>query len=776
MHGTCSVGLLLLAVGVASAARRPIENPEELVNTLQGTYGNSNQLSAGNTLPLTGRPWGMHSWTAMTSVPGNSFYFDANHRTFHGIRCTHLPSPWVGDYAWFTMLGTVGLADEVDGMPKTFFDSSFSSTWKPYELSTLALKWLNRPLPGMHAAILSPRMSVTATERAAIVKVGYQPYDSRMPSKWDQGRYFYVTLPQSSDTFQLDDDKKGVSFTTNRVNGCGVDNPSDTAMCPGFRLYAYGTFSCPVAEFTTRGSRGVFKFGLSCTDLEFTVAASYISYGMAKVSIRREVRGRTYDQLRDESKHVWRKHLSRLVVNDAGDHEDRVPILYSGLYRGSMFPRQMHEFDNSGQAKHFSPYVLGKKGADAVFPGVMTTDHGFWDAYRTVYPLLSLLYSDKLGELLQGFVNGYDEGGWLPNWPSPGYRGVMSGSMQDVSVADAIVKKTPGLDLEQAYQSIRKNAFEIHEGRDVRLGRTGLAEYKELGYVPTKEWGQCWCCCHPTAQTLMYTFADWSVAQAAASLGHTEDAKMLAERAKSYENLFNPDTKFFWSKTDNGEWLADFDQYAWSSPYIEGGPWHYRFAIEYDIPGLSKLFGGDDELCAAVEDMMNQPATVNSYNPYHEMTEMTLLGWGQYAHSDQPVHAFLYVPTQANCPNITQHYVRRAMAELYSTDSFCGDEDNGEMGSWFVLSALGLFTLAPGSGVWVLGSPLFNSVTLHTAEGTLNINAPGNSKDNVFVDSVQLNGKPYATTASIPHAELLKGGDLVFKMAGPSIHNMYKKK
>jgi predicted alpha-1,2-mannosidase len=397
-------------------------------------------------------------------------------------------------------------------------------------------------------------------------------------------------------------------------------------------------------------------------------------------------------------------------------------------------------------------------------------------------PLLSLVNVPVLGQTLQGWVNAYKEGEWLPKWASPGYRGSMVGTMGDVSLADAIVKGIPGFDTKVAYEAIYKDAFEIPQPNSGGTGRECFQSYLKLGYIPHGT------CTEVVSRTLDYYQSDFAIARAAEKMNDLETAQILSQRMANYSSIFDFETGFMRSISEGtGKFTEPFDPYAWGGDYTEAGPWQYRFSIPFDVPGLAKLYeeAGYD-MCDVLTDAQVLPSVyhLGGYGgQIHEMTEMSVNCWGQYSHNNQPSHHILYMfgsikPEQgvtSACASTGQYYLRKALTELYSpTDEmFAGDEDNGEMGAWYILTSLGLYSLSPGTEEYVLGSPLFQSVTI-SLEGngietkfseSLVVQAHDNSAENVYVQGVKWNGTPIGIS-SIKYSELMRGGVLEFQM-GP---------
>ncbi|RYF98451.1 MAG: glycoside hydrolase family 92 protein, partial [Caulobacteraceae bacterium] len=401
---------------------------------------------------------------------------------------------------------------------------------------------------------------------------------------------------------------------------------------------------------------------------------------------------------------------------------------------------------------HHSPYDGG------VHPGVLYADTGFWDTYRTLFPLMTLLQPELMADILRGFVTAYRESGWFPQWPSPGHRSCMPGTHMDATIADAVVKGITDFDVETALEGMLKHA----DGpADVPgAGRLGITEYLKYGYCLPNER-------QAVAQSLDYAYDDWCIAQVARHLGRTEDEKRMLESSQNYRKLYDESVGFMRAKNADGTWLEPFDEFAWGGPYCEGGPWQNSWAVQHDPAGLMAIMGGEEAFAAKIDRMLETPPyfRVGGYGfEIHEMTEMAMADFGQYAQSNQPVHHVLFFYLAAGRPWRLQKEVRRTMEELYTPDLFPGDEDNGEMAAWYVLASLGLFPHCPGDPNWALSSPLVRRAKVKLPGGReLIIDAPENAPERVYVDGVSWNGALHEDT-TVPHAMLAEGGTLHFHM------------
>jgi len=345
----------------------------------------------------------------------------------------------------------------------------------------------------------------------------------------------------------------------------------------------------------------------------------------------------------------------------------------------------------------------------------------------------------------------------------------MVGSMGDFVLADAIAKSKWGIlddiDTSKSYDAIHKDAF---VERESLYGREGLKDYIQRGYVPDSDSDE------SVTETQGYWLADAAVSEAAKTLGKIDDAKVLAKRSMGYKNLFNRKTMFFQPKDVNGNFDRHFDPIAWRQGFTEGSAWQYRFDVPHDVEGLNKLFDGN--LCGKIGEMMHKTSGeyfhVGGYGQViHEMREAQAIqkDFGMYAHSNQPVHHILWIAKKAGCNGIGDQYLRKVMRKLYTRKGWSGDEDNGEMASWYVLAALGIFQLQGAKDELVLGSPSVVKGTVDLPKGKLlTVATEDQSDDNVYVQKVtwepSSGTKREISNNVVKYTELMQGGVLTFSM------------
>jgi predicted alpha-1,2-mannosidase len=697
----------------------------ELVNLLQGTHS-SRLFSRGNTLPIVAMPFGMEHWTLQTNASAEPWFFSADDARVEGFRCTHQLSPWLSDYGCATFLPFCGNPSPVPAQRA----SSYRQDQTILSPSYLCLNLLRYRC----------RTEMVPTERGAILRICFEESGAAG---------LMVDLPGEDAEFADLRENKIVAGLTHANNG-GVP--------AGFTAYYVMEVNTPITGFDVKilnGRRvGVIHFqAKKDIPVECRIAGSFISREQAMTTLHRELGGKSFQRLRAAAEKAWETELSRIEI--AGGTEEQRRIFYSCLYRVALFPRIFHEFDSSENAVHYSAYRGG------VRPGVMYADHGYWDLYRAWYPLMSIINPERLGEILQGWVNASKEGGWLPQFPAPGYRSCMTGSLIDSVFGDAAAKGIGGYDVEAAFAALRKHATQPGNP-DSGYGRRGIEDYLKQGYVSADHVAQA------AVETLDSAYGDFCIAQVARALRKDNEATLFEKRARNWKNVFDPETRFMRGKSSDGKWIEPFDPVSWGGAYVEGAAWQHRFSVPHDVGGLIEAMGGRAAFVSCLENMLHMEPRfdVGTYGTeIHEMSEMAAVDFGQYAHNNQPVHHILYLFAAAGRRDLTQFWVRRVLDTLYTSKNFPGDEDTGSMAAWYVLSALGFYPVCPGKPEYVLGAPLFDQATIRVENSrTTTIRALNNHKERLYCGAPRINGKPHNEVA-VPHRTIVEGSEIVFEMA-----------
>jgi predicted alpha-1,2-mannosidase len=752
--------------GLVFANPATAASPVLLANPLMGT-DNPNGFSHGNTIPEAAVPFPMNAWSAYTQPQRDPFYYAYRQTRIRGIRQTHQPSPWMGDYANFALMPVTGklAVNEVDRASEFRHETEISQ-------------------PGyykVHLDTWKATAEVTPTERAGRFRFSYE----------DAGESYVVLevfRDKNCSVEIIPKENKIIGIARNNRGGVPGDGSFGNYFVIEFDqpFAAYGVWSgasgggnrneqgpetpeaIKLGETRLTGSHvGAFlKFDTGTQKvIGCKVASSYISAEQAEVNLKREVGQADFDTIRQRAEARWSEAFERVRITGGSDQEQRT--FYSCLYRALLFPEKFHEVNALGKTVHYSPYD-GK-----VHDGVLYTDSGFWDTFRAAHPLYTLLYPEVSAEIMQSLLNAYDESGWLPEWPSPGHRGIMIGENSFSLLADAWVKGVRGFDAEKALTAMVHDANNSHPNISA-VGRDGVQFYNELGYVPydnqAPRRSSTNSFIEASAKTLEFAYDDFCAAQLAHQLGKTAEAETFARHAMNYTNLFDSNIGFVRERKADGSWDEPFYPEQWGGGFTEGCSWHWTWCVFQDIPGLVDRMGGDKAFGEKLDAVFATPNTVRpgTYGGMiHEMTEMIAGDLGQYAHGNEPIHHMIYLYDYVGQPWKAQSRIRQIMTLLYqpTPDGYCGDEDTGQMSAWYIFSALGFYPVCPGEANYVIGSPLFDQATLTLANHkTFTVLARNNSAQEHYVRSAMLNGETFDKTF-IRHQDIMNGGELTFQMS-----------
>lgn len=715
-------------------------NVVDYVNPLMGTDSDYS-LSNGNTYPVIATPWAMNFWTPMTSKMGDGWGYKYDDNKIRGIKQTHQPSPWINDYAAFSLMAVTGDLKFQEDERESWF-SHKAEIAKPYYYS-------------VYLADYDVLAEVAPTERAAQFKFTFPEANKSyiMLDAFFKGSMVKIIPEQRKIIGYSRNNSGGVpeNFHNYFVAEFDKDFEINHTWTDGWKLIENSTSSTgkhvgAIIGFKTKKGEVV----------HVKIASSFISPEQAQLNLSREIGSDSFEQTKEKAKQTWEKELSRIQVED--DNVDNLRTFYSSLYRVLLFPRKFYEFDKSNNVVHYSPYN-GK-----VNPGYMFTDNGFWDTFRAVFPFFNMMYPELNSHIMDGLANTYKESGWLPEWASPGHRDCMVGSNSAPIIADAFLKGSKNKDAELLLDAMLKNAT-VEEGRPVSsVGRAGLSYYNSLGYVPYNVGVN-----ENVARTLEYAYADFTIAKMAQKLGKTSIADTYLKKSLNYKNVFDTSTNLMRGKNKEGDFQSPFNPLKWGDAFTEGNSLHYTWSVFHDIQGLMDLMGGKEKFASKLDEVFQMPPTFdNSYygQTIHEIREMQVANMGNYAHGNQPIQHMIYLYNYANQPYKAQARIREVLTKLYAAtpDGYCGDEDNGQTSAWYVFSSLGFYPVTPGVNQYVIGSPLFKKATIHLENGnTFEIGAKNNSKSNFYIQSASLNGKGYFNSF-LNFGDIQKGGKLEFNL------------
>ena len=497
--------------------------------------------------------------------------------------------------------------------------------------------------------------------------------------------------------------------------------------------------------------------------VEIKVGISYTSIAQARLNLETEIPKWNFDQVRENAKMKWNKALAKIEVGmDQGDAESfgkqKLETFYTALYHSLLFPATFSDVD--GKYMGLDNQVHTAKGF------TYRSDFSLWDTFRAEMPLLTLVDPERSNDVINTMIAQYEQGGWLPTPQQFGnsYTNDMIGDHPVNVILDAYQKGIRNFNLEKAYEAVRKNAMETPPSDNRSRGRVGLEYYLKYGYIPYDKLKE------SVSRTMEYSYNDWCVAQLAKALGKSEDYQMFMKRAENYKNVFDKSTGFARPKSSDGKWLTPFDPRFIGNGnnrhYTEANAWEYTWFVPHDVQGLINLEGGRELFIKKLDSLF----TISSFIPGTVSDATGLIG--QYAQGNEPGHHTIYLYDYAGAPWKTQYRIRNVMDSLYTSGpaGLCGNEDMGQMSAWYVLSAMGFYPVAPGQNIYSIGSPEFSKVTIHLDKAFHNtkefvIEARNNSRQNKYIQSATINGKPL-NKPWFDHAEIKNGGTLIFLM-GP---------
>ena len=734
-----SIVLLLVFSSGRALTAQTYETPVDYVNILMGTQSEF-ELSNGNTYPAVARPWGMNFWTPQTRKIGDGWQYSYNDDKLNGFKQTHQPSPWMNDYGQFSIFAMVNKM-EFNQEKRASWYSHKAEIAKPYYYSA-------------YLADYDITAEITPTERAAIFRFTFPQTDSSI---------ILVDAFDKGSAIEILKDRNAIIGYTTRNSGGVPDN---------FKNYFVIVFDKPFEMTQVVADGKIQRSGLRSEskhsgafvgfstyrgeEVIAKVASSFISYEQAWLNLN-EVKNKDFDDVKQEGRDAWNEVLSKIEIESGNLDQKRT--FYSTLYRSTLFPRKFYEIDASGNAMHYSPYN-GK-----VLPGYMFTDTGFWDTFRALFPLLNLVYPSVNQEIQEGLVNTYKESGFLPEWASPGHRGIMIGNNSASVVADAYLKGLRGYDIETLYEAMLLGTKNVHP-KVSSTGRLGHEYYNTLGYVPYNVGIN-----ENAARTLEYAYADWTIYMLAKELKRPQaEIDLFARRSQNYKNLYSSEYKLMRGKNKDGTFQSPFSPTKWGDAFTEGNSWHYTWSVFHDTQGLIDLMGGNKEFVNMLDSVFIMPPIFDdSYYgfPIHEIREMQIMNMGQYAHGNQPIQHMIYLYNYAAEPWKAQYWNREVMDKLYNPnpDGYCGDEDNGQTSAWYVFSSLGFYPVCPGSDEYVIGAPLFEKATIHLENGNkVEINSPNNNHNTRYIENMKLNGENY-TKNYFRYSDLIKGAKIDITMS-----------
>jgi len=504
-----------------------------------------------------------------------------------------------------------------------------------------------------------------------------------------------------------------------------------------------GEFVKGFLEFETKKNEEIYvKMGVST-----------VSSKNALENLNAEIPHWDFDKVKLEAENKWNQELSK--INIKTEDLKRKRVFYTAMYHTMIAPNLYQ--DVNGEYRGTDKVVY----KDTTFTNY--TLFSLWDTYRAAHPLYTITHPERVSDMVNSMLKIFDHQGKLPIWhlrgnetnTMPGYSGIPV-------VIDASMKGFEGIDLEEVFEAVKESATGDHE--------PGVKKLMELGYIPGDYMVE------SVASSMEYAIGDWAIAQLAKKLNKDEDYNYFMKRSKAYKEYFDNETRFMRGKLTDGSWRTPFDPVRAEhrvNDYCEGNAWQYLWLVPQDPEGLIELLGGDEKYTEKLDELFSMSSELG------EEASMDITGMiGQYAHGNEPSHHTTYMYAYSGQPYKIADKVRYINNELYTDkpDGLSGNEDCGQMSAWHIFSSLGFYPVNPSNGAYVFGSPLFEEASIVLPENKkFTIIAKENSDQNIYIQSVELNGKDYKYSY-ITHKDIVKGGELIFNMGPKPNKNFGKEK
>ncbi|OIQ29395.1 MAG: glycosyl hydrolase family 92 [Bacteroidetes bacterium MedPE-SWsnd-G2] len=694
------------------------------VNPFIGTGGH------GHTFPGATAPFGMMQLSPDTRLDGwdgcSGYHYSDNY--IYGFSHTHLSGTGVSDYGDILLMPTnsINFNNGADG--ESGYGDTFSHENEIAE-------------PGYYSVQLDStqiKVELTVSERSGIHRYKYPTSDQQyLILELDHRDQLLDYKIEQVDSFSIKGFRHSKAWATKQMLFYDIEfshpikniyyNEDGTVISKNYKFLSQ---QAAIQFINPKNEPIIVKVGISAVD----------NKGAMQNRIE-EIGSTNFEAQKKKVQNSWENQLKKIVVESKD--ETIMANFYSAMYHSMIAPNLYQDIDGRYRGMDLEIHQTKDFNYYTVF--------SLWDTYRATHPLYTIIEQERTSDFINTFLAKYDEGGIMPIWDlSANYTGCMIGYHAVPVIADAYLKGIKGYDEEKAFQAMTHSAVQ---------DKLGLKSYKALGYIPVEEESE------SVSKTLEYAYDDWTIAQMAKAMNKTDAYKTYTERAQNYKNIFDPNSKFMRGRFRN-TWFAPFDPYEVNFNYTEANAWQYSFYVPQDITGFTNLLGGKDQLNAQLDTLFSANAETSGRN----QADITGL-IGQYAHGNEPSHHMAYLYNFANKPYKTQEKVHEILTGLYHNlpDGVSGNEDCGQMSSWYVFSALGFYPVTPGSNNYIIGTPIIENATINLENGKqFSVSTSNLSSSNIYIQSATLNGEPLEHSF-ISHEAIINGGTLHFNMgAAPS--------
>jgi len=746
MNLTSKKYYLLLTISLFSCSVITGQNKKitSYVNPFIGTGAVESSLS-GNNFPAAIVPFGMIQLGPDTQAEpdwAQASGYDYNDKTIAGFSHTRLSGTGAADLFDILLMPTVGEIKTEPGNPSDT-QSGYMSKFSHDDESAR---------PGYYQVRLQDydiNVELTATTRA-----GFHRYT------FPQGNTGHVVLDMNHSRHKGSWGTKIINSQIKVVDEYTVEGYRIITGWAKFRkVYFYAKFSKPIVKnilldgntsyndnkvVNGTNLRAVFSFNTNDSNpLMVKLGMSPVSIDNARKNLSSEIPGWDFDKTVAEADRNWENELGKIKIDAT---EVQKEIFYTALYHAFTQPNTLS--DTNGDYTR-TDYTAGNTGKDG---GVHYTTFSLWDTFRAAHPLYTITQTERTADFVKSMIRQYDTYGYLPVWQLWGQDNYcMIGNHSIPVIVDAILKGIKGIDIEKAYEAVKNSSLTPHPNSPFNI-------WEKYGYMPENIQTQ------SVSISLEMAFDDWCVAQLAKKMGKMEDYDHFMKRSQYYKNLYNQNTTFFQPKDDKGNWMEPFDPFKHGAnggyPFTEGNAWQYFWYVPHDVHQLVSMVGGDAPFTKKMDDFF----TFNDESGAKNDNISGLIG--QYAHGNEPSHHVVYLYNYSGEPWKTQFYASKVMNEMYnnSFSGYAGNEDCGQMASWYVFSAMGFYPVNPASGIYVIGSPLVENAEIQLSAGkSFIMKAKKTSPEDIYIQSATLNGKKYEKSYLL-HKDIMNGGVLEFKM------------
>ena len=729
MKHNLAIAASLLILAACSPKQETTVSTEyaQYVNPLIGTD------FTGNTYPGAQVPFGKVQLSPDNGLPGwnriSGYYYPDS--TIAGFSHTHLSGTGAGDLYDIMFMPVTRPYKEAE--PPLGIHSSFSHN---DEFASA----------GYYRVLLKDyniNVELTATERCGIQRYTFPKAESSI----------FLNLKKAMNwDFTLDSYIEVVDSCT--IRGYRISQ----GWSPEQHVFFQTRFSKPFADYsiektdiTTKekgkiGTAYIARFDFNTSkdeEILVTTGLSGVSMEGAALNLQTEAPKDDFDTYYAQAVSNWNAQLGKIKI-EGGSTDDQT-VFYTALYHSMLAPTIYSDVDGS--------YMGADRKIHKAEGWTNYSTFSLWDTFRASHPLFTYTQPERANEMIKGFLEFYKQSGALPLWNLYGWEtNMMIGYHAVPVIVDAYLKGVGDFDPELALEACVASA-----NRD---DYHGIGEYKSMGYVPAysdpklwKSWSM--------SKTLEYAYDDYCIARMAEKMGKADIAQEFYKRSENYRNVFNPATTFMQPRDEKGNFAKDFKAETYTEDICESNGWQYFWSVQHNIDDLIRLVGGEERFAQRLDSMFTYTPATDEELPIFS-TGMI----GQYAHGNEPSHHVIYLFNKVKQPWKTQQYAAKVMHELYTNEpgGLCGNEDCGQMSAWYVFSAMGFYPVDPISGQYEIGTPMFPHVEMKLSNGkTFTVNAPAVSRENIYIQSVKVNGQPY-TKSYLTHELIMSGATVDFEM------------